>query len=91
MNYSNSKKYNVCLNGTQASFLTLNSDRVRKPTIGVNAGIEIVDCECSTQDYNLFENYSVGRSIVNNKIRFEMPFQYLNELKNHPYTEIYEK
>ena len=91
MNYLNSKKYNVCINGTQASFLSLNSDRVRKPTIGVNSGIEIVDCECNKQDYSIFENYSIGRSIINNKIRFEMPLSYFEELKNHPYTEIDEK
>ena len=88
MNYETCKEYKVCLKGTQASFLTLNNDRVRKPTIGVNAGIEILDCECSIQDWPVFENYSIGRNLIHNKIRFEMPLECFNEIKNDPYTEI---
>jgi len=85
MNYSNSNKYELCL--SEVVVLTsLNNERRRTPSIGVNAGIEIIDCECSLNDFKILENHSVGHQTKDDVVRFDCPSCDFDELINHPYA-----
>ena len=85
MDYSTAQYYETCLKEV-AIFATLNNERVRSPKIGVNHGLDIIDCECNVRSFSLLENYSVGHQTRGDKVKFEMPLEAFKELTNHHYT-----